>query len=109
MHFKPNEIKYKGEIKVKELCKTFFKIKNKIINGYKVVEENGVYNIYVYTTCKKLGNWQKFLSYNSLDEIVNFFKKLVDRDKLEGTNESLWVRTENEWRKNTLDLILKLQ
>ena len=91
---------------MKELCKTFFKMDGEIINGYKVSEENGSYYIYVYTTCKELGNWQEFLHYDNLNKVINYFKKLVTRDITENQIKSEYVNTENEWTKNTLDLLL---
>lgn len=93
---------------MKELCKTYFEIDGKIINGYKVVEENGSYNIYVYTSCKKLGNWQLLSRYNSLDNLICYFKKLVKRDEIEHQTQTDWVIIENQWRRNTLEILLNV-
>jgi hypothetical protein len=92
-----------------EICKTFFKMDNEIINGYKILNENGMYNIYVYTTCEKLGNWQEFLSYDSVNKVINYFKKIVMRDITDNQPQTIWNIKENEWRKNTLDLLLQFR
>ena len=93
---------------MKELCKTFFKMDGKIIDGYKVTEENGRYCIHVYTSCKRLGNWQEFLHYDDLNKVIKYFKRSVDRDITERQVETEWVIAENKWRKQTLDLLLAI-
>jgi hypothetical protein len=93
---------------MKELCKTYFEFDGKVINGYKVVEECGSYDIYVYTSCKKLGNWQLFLSYKNIDKVIRYFENQVKRD-IEESKEYYdqftidWISKENKWRKDTLE------
>lgn len=94
-----------NKINNNELCKTYFEFDGKIINGWKVVECNNTYEVYTYTSCKKLGNWQLFLTYDDKEKILKYFKNQVNK-----TNEKLendWCRTEHEWFKNTYDILNK--
>lgn len=81
-----------------EICKRYFKIDNDIINGFKIIKEFSEFRIYIYTSCKKLNNWQLFLEYSSLKEVKNYFKKQLC-NHLESDNSIEWNLKELEWMK----------
>jgi hypothetical protein len=88
-----------------EICKTYFEFDNKIINGWKVIECDNTYEVYTYTSCKVLGNWQLFLTFDDKETMLRYFRNQVNKtnDKLE--NE--WCKTEHEWFVNTYDILNK--
>jgi hypothetical protein len=88
-----------------EICKTYFEFDNKIINGWKVIECDNTYEVYTYTSCKALGNWQLFLTFDDKETMLRYFRNQVNKtnDKLE--NE--WCKTEHEWFVNTYDILNK--
>lgn len=88
-----------------EICKTYFKINNNIINGFKISKNNNSFKIYVYTTCEKLNNWQLFLHYNSIKEVREYFKKLLDSYVRECNQDIEWNRIETEWVRHTLNIL----
>lgn len=99
-----------------ELCTTYFKWNNKIVDGFKVVKLNGSYVIKAYTTCKKLGNWQDFLRYNSLDKVIDYFTRLVKRDEedrksfaSDSERDIRWTDIEDKWRYDTLQALLNVR
>lgn len=92
---------------MKEICKTFFKMDKEIIDGYNIYEKSGAYYIDVYTTCKKLGNWQTLLKYNCIDKVIDYFNRIVKSDIEDNKSKSIWSMKEKEWRKNTLNLLLE--
>lgn len=80
----------------KEICKTYFKFGNEIIDGYKITELNGTYYIYTYTSCESLGNWQLLLKYDNYSKILKYFKNIVK----DFNEENYDLNT--EWNKQTL-------
>lgn len=88
-----------------EICETYFKYDNEIINGWKVIEYNNTYEIYTYTSCKKLGNWQLFLTFESKERMLRYFENQVNNTEENLKNE--WCRVEHEWFKNTYEELNK--
>lgn len=88
----------------KEICKTYFKFGNEIIDGFKVIKYNETYYIYTYTSCERLGNWQQFLKYNNYDGVLKYFKNMVNdfNEQNYNINTSEWNKKTLEWYKNTL-------
>jgi hypothetical protein len=87
------------------ICETYFKVDDKIINGWKVLKCNDSYDLYIYTSCKKLNNWQLFLTFDDKERMLRYFK-----NRIENTSENLeinWCKTEHEWIKNTYDILNK--
>jgi hypothetical protein len=95
-----------NKINDNKLCETYFEFDNKIINGWKVIENNNnTYEVYSYTSCKKLGNWQLFLTFDDKETMLRYF-----RNQISNTIEKLdndWCRIEHEWFKNTYEELNK--
>jgi hypothetical protein len=88
-----------------KLCETYFEVDNEIINGWKVIEYNNSYDVYTYTSCKKLGNWQLFLTFDDRDRMLRYFN-----NQIKNTSENLkndWCKTEHEWFINTYEILNK--
>lgn len=87
------------------ICEEYFKFENKIINGFKVLKNDkyDIYDIYVYTSCKKLGNWQLFLPSKPIQEVKNYFDIQLE-NRLKELNQTIdWNREETEWIKNIVN------
>lgn len=87
-----------------ELCTTYFKYNSKIINGWKIIKNNNTYEVYMYSACKKLNNWQLFLSYNNKKSILKYFSYQV-KNSVEQSNNDEWCIKEIEWCKNTYKIL----
>ncbi|MBN1076015.1 hypothetical protein DVV91_16970 [Clostridium botulinum] len=86
-----------------EICKTYFRFNNDIINGYKVIDNNGKYDIFVYTSCQQLGNWQLFLTLDK-EKLLKYFKNQVN-NFIEQSLKNDWCETELKWYKNTYNIL----
>ncbi|WP_312286827.1 hypothetical protein [Terrisporobacter sp.] len=82
-----------------EICKKYFKINNEIINGFKIVE-NGNYDIYVYTSCKKLNNWQLFLTFETIEKVKRYFNMQLNNHLSENDSSIEWNKIGIEWIKS---------
>ena len=87
---------------------TYFNFRNKIINGWKIVKIGSMYDVYTYTSCKKLGNWQLFFSNYSFDKLLKYFEEnlftLEEQEKdCNNDYQKEWVNAEKNWRKETLE------
>lgn len=87
----------------KEICRTYFLFNDEIINGFKITDNKGVYRIYIYTSCEKLGNWQEFLKYNNFESILRYFRNTFnDYNEMKETD---WNIKEKMWCKETLEQV----
>lgn len=83
------------------MCKKYFKMNNKIINGFKVVK-NENYEVYIYTSCKKINNWQLFLTYKTKEDVKAYFNKQY-HEHIENLDMSIeWNNIETEWIKSII-------
>lgn len=86
-----------------EICKEYFKINNDIIDGFKVIKNSTAYNIYVYTSCVALNNWQLFLTFDTLENVKKYFNKQLQKSLEENNQKIEWNKKESEWIKNILN------
>ena len=88
---------------------TYFKFRNEIINGWKIVKKGNSYDIYTYTTCKKLGNWQLFFRNYNYEKLLKYFE--ANAINVEGQLPDCkddyskeWVLEESKWRRETYNI-----
>lgn len=87
----------------KEICKTYFIFNNETINGWRITDNKGIYRIYTYTTCKRLGNWQEFLKYDDFKFVLRYFRN--NFNNYSDIKESEWNKKEKLWSKETLEQV----
>jgi len=88
-----------------EICKKYFEMNGKIINGFKIVKNNN-FDIYVYTSCKKLNNWQLFLTFETIERVKKYFNDSLE-NRLGNDFNIVWNKKEYEWIESIVNELKK--
>lgn len=88
-----------------EICKSYFEMYGKVVDGFKVMNEFGKFRIYTYTSCEKLGNFQLFLEYKTLEQVKKYFKNLYKKILEENDQTIEWNKKEAEFIGDILNIL----
>ena len=88
-----------------EICKSYFEMYGKVVDGFKVMNEFGKFRIYTYTSCEKSGNFQLFLEYKTLEQVKKYFKNLYKKILEENDQTIEWNKKEAEFIGDILNIL----